>query len=33
MLRLLVLLGFHGKSHMAKQAMIIQWSHDNGLGA
>ncbi len=33
MRRLLVKLGFHGKRHQIATAKLVQWMHDNGLGA
>lgn len=33
MKRLLIKLGFHGKSHRAKEAEMVLWMHNNGLGA
>ena len=33
MLRILVRLGFHGRSHQLKDTQRIAWMHDNGLGA
>jgi len=31
-LRILIRLGFHGKSHKAKEEQILSWMHDNGIG-
>lgn len=33
MLRLMVWLGMHGKAHMAKRDKVLNWMHNNGLGA
>ncbi len=32
MKRLLIKLGYHGKSHNAKAAKLMAWMHNNGLG-
>lgn len=33
MLRLMVRLGMHGRAHNRAMAKLVEWSHNNGLGA
>lgn len=33
MLRILIHLGMHGRSHNKKNMQVLEWMHDNGLGA